>query len=273
MSDIVKAPSLPERMEYAKALATASLLPDAYRGKPGNVLLAVEYGHALGVPPMTAIQGIHVIKGKPTLSADLMAALVRRSGHRLRVHVEDGPVAVAELIRSDDADYTYTCRWDIDRARQADLLGKDNWEHHPAAMLKARAISEVVREGASEVLHGMIYTPEELGAVVDGEGDVIDGEIVEDGDSPEDPEVIRLNHAKRVVATAWEQHYSEFDPKLAAQHFGAWSGGEVLADAPVDRLEEYAAWLAANKPEVEVGVVASEPDAEQPKLPEEGDAS
>lgn len=172
--------SLTERMNYAKALATADLLPPAYRNKPGNVLLAVEYGQALGVPPMTAIQGIHVIQGKPTLSADLMAALIRRAGHKLRVRVDPGPVAVAQIIRTDDPDYTYECRWDMERAKTAKLTGKDNWITNPKSMLKARAISEVAREACSEVLHGLIYTPDELGATIDGDGHVVDidtGEI------------------------------------------------------------------------------------------------
>src|SRR5690606_6570483 len=165
-TEIVKAAgsqvSLRDRMDYARALAASGLLPDAYRGQPANVLLAIEYGQALGIPTMTAIQGIHVIKGKPTLSADLMAAKVRAAGHRLRVRVEDGPAAVAELTRSDDSDYTFVCRWAMDRARNAGLVGKANWSNFPAAMLKARAISEVIREGASEVLPGAIYTPEEM---------------------------------------------------------------------------------------------------------------
>jgi len=184
-TEIVKAAgsqvSLRDRMDYARALAASGLLPDAYRGQPANVLLAIEYGQALGIPTMTAIQGIHVIKGKPTLSADLMAAKVRAAGHRLRVRVEDGPAAVAELTRSDDPDYTFVCRWDMDRARNAGLVGKDNWSNFPAAMLKARAISEVIREGASEVLHGAIYTPEEMdpSIPVGAHGNVIDGEVAE----------------------------------------------------------------------------------------------
>lgn len=252
MNEIVKANmgTLPERMQYAKALAESDLLPDAYRRKPGNVLLAVEYGNALNVPPMTAIQGIHVIKGKPTLSADLMAALVRRAGHRLRVRVEDGPAAVAELTRSDDPDFTFRTRWDVPRAKKAGLLDTagDNWTRHTAAMLKARAISEVAREGASDVLHGMIYTAEEMGATVDGDGavtsnpdsadDVVDAEIVED----HDPVVVA---AKRGVVEAWQLHRGEFDPEAAAGVFAAWSSGEILADAPAERLDEFAAWLAS----------------------------
>ena len=40
-------------------------------------------------------------------------------------------------------------------------------------MLRARAITEVARMGASDALYGVIYTPEELGAKVDEDGDVV----------------------------------------------------------------------------------------------------
>jgi hypothetical protein len=47
------------------------------------------------------------------------------------------------------------------------------WERFPRAMLRARAIAEAVRIACPEVLHGAIYTPEELGAVVDQEGNPV----------------------------------------------------------------------------------------------------
>lgn len=191
----VEQSTLTERMDYARALAHSGLLPEAYRNQPANVLFAVDYGVAIGVPPITAIMGINVIMGKPTLSADLMAALIRRAGHKLRIKVTGTKpadlVAVAELIRNDDPDFTYRTRWDMAKAQAAGLAGKDNWKKTPAAMLKARAISEVAREGASEVLHGLVYTAEELGAteVPDQdsdpatghtEPDTVDAELVED---------------------------------------------------------------------------------------------
>ena len=153
---------LSERMRYAQALASASLLPQAYRAKPANVLLAMEYGDALGIAPMVAIQTIHVIEGKPTASAQLIGALVRRAGHRLRVR-GDALHAVAEITRADDPDYTFTSEWTLERAKGAGLLGKNVWRQYPESMLKARAITEVARDACPEVLAGVAYTPEELG--------------------------------------------------------------------------------------------------------------
>jgi hypothetical protein len=164
--------SLPEKLEYARFLATSGLLPAQYREKPGNILWAQEYAEMLNLRPMAAITGIHVIEGKPSASAALMSALVRRAGHRLRVSGNDEK-AVVEIVRHDDPDFVFRSEWTISRARQAELTGKKVWKQYPAAMLKARAISECARDACEEALLGMHYTPEELGAEVDAEGEPI----------------------------------------------------------------------------------------------------
>ncbi|ETI82573.1 MAG: Rect-like protein [Varibaculum cambriense DORA_20] len=153
---------LDQQINYAKAMAVSNLLPVAYQNHPENVLVALEQGRALGIAPIQAMNQINVIKGKPALSADLIAALVRRAGHRLRVEGDD-TYAQATVIRADDPDYIpKPVRWDMERAKRAGLLGNPSWQKYPAAMLRARAISEAARAWANDALYGFIYTPEEL---------------------------------------------------------------------------------------------------------------
>ena len=154
-----------EQKDLAILLAESNLLPPSYVKQPANVLVAIEYAKALNIAPMHAINSINVIKGKPTLSAGLMSALVRKHGCKLRVKVEGSgqdAVAHAKLIRPDD-DYEFICTWDMERAKRAGVAGGVNWQKYPEAMLKARAISEVCREGAEDFLQGFSYTPEEMG--------------------------------------------------------------------------------------------------------------
>jgi hypothetical protein len=172
----VPAASLPEKMQYAKALAASGMLPGQYRQQPANLLYALEYAESLGLHPMAAITGIHVIEGKPSASAALISALVRRAGHKLRVKGDDAK-AVAQIIRADDPDFTYEVVWTLARAEQAGLARKDVWKKYPAAMLKARAITEVARDACEEALSGMHYTPEELGANVDQDGEPVAAEV------------------------------------------------------------------------------------------------
>lgn len=153
---------LDQQINYVKAMAVSNLLPVAYQNHPENVLVALEQGRALGIAPIQAMNQINVIKGKPALSADLIAALVRRAGHRLRVEGDD-TYAQATVIRADDPDYIpKPVRWDMERAKRAGLLGNPSWQKYPAAMLRARAISEAARAWANDALYGFIYTQEEL---------------------------------------------------------------------------------------------------------------
>lgn len=180
-SDIVKAApgvpaTLPDKMNYAQALAQSGMLPAQYRQQPANLLYALEFADSLGLHPMAAITGVHVIEGKPSASSALISALVRRAGHKLRVRGDDTQ-AVAQIVRADDPDFTFECTWTLERAQQAGLTGKKVWKQYPAAMLKARAITEVAREACEEALSGMHYTPEELGANVDAEGNPVDATV------------------------------------------------------------------------------------------------
>lgn len=177
--------ALDDKVEYCRLLADSGLLPAQYRKQPANVLYAVEYGEMIGVPAMAAINGVHVIKGKPTASSSLISALVRRAGHKLRVGFDSArQMGWAEIIRADDPDFTYRSEWDLERAVTAELcvirdgkpyaVDKDGdtlpWKKFFPSMTKARAITEVARDACEEVLFGLHYTPEELGAQVDEDG-------------------------------------------------------------------------------------------------------
>lgn len=177
--------SLPAKVQYAKELANSGLLPTAYRRQPANVLYALEYGEMLGLSPMAAITGVHVIEGKPSASAGLISALVRRAGHKLRVSGTN-KTATCTIIRSDDPEHPFIVTWTLRRnaddnpsAEEAGLLNKDIWKKYPASMLKSRAITQCARDACEEALFGLHYTPEELGAEVDEDGAIL-GEIVED---------------------------------------------------------------------------------------------
>lgn len=154
-------PDLAAQVEYARFISEGDLLPVAYRKKPANVLIAIGLARALRIEPTQALYEVYVVNGRPSVSANLMAALVRRAGHRLRVD-GDATTCTATLIRSDDPEAPFTATWTLDQARLAGLAGKDTWKQYPAAMLRARAIADVVRQGASEAVLGMQYAREEL---------------------------------------------------------------------------------------------------------------
>ena len=201
---------LQERAAYIARIAPSTIIPTAYRGNPANAFVAAETGATLGLEPLQALASIAVINGQATLSSDLMAAVVRRAGHTLRI-IENSPESVtATLIRADDKTFKFEVTWDKDKAVKAGLWGKRGpWSQYPAQMLRARAITEVARQGASEVLMGMIYSPEDFNATIINTGEVIETPIV--NDTPAKPAQATTHTAQAVrpstlakPLTAWQ---------------------------------------------------------------------
>ena len=180
-NDATLAP-LDERVRYSQLLATSTLIPNELRNQPANVLMVMDYGRALGVPMMQAVTQINIIKGKPAISPALMSAVVRRAGHKLRITQSgDGQAmaVTATLIRHDDPDAPFAVTWDLTRAKRAGLYpgkGDSAWTKYPEQMLRARAISEVCRQGAEDALMGATYTPEEL-ASSESSAPVVDRDV------------------------------------------------------------------------------------------------
>lgn len=196
--------TLSAKVHYAKELAQSGMLPQQYRDKPANVLWACEYGEMLGLSPMAAIVGIHVIESKPTASAALVSALVRKAGHRIRTWGNDEK-ATTEIVRSDDPSFTFRSEWDLARAKKAGLLGKKTWTNFPAALLKARTVTECARDACQEVLMGVMYTPEELGAEVDEDGLPTGPTLVEQVQVDWDQEIAACNGDRDRLLALWNR--------------------------------------------------------------------
>jgi hypothetical protein len=160
--------SLAAEIEIAKVLAASDLLPTHLRNKPANIVLVGQIARSLHLDTITALTQVAVVDGKPTLGAALQAALVRRAGHRLHIEVDETTmIATATLVRSDDPDTKHVARWDQAKAVTAGLWGKGAWSKYPGAMLANRAITEVVRMAASDVLMGAVYDEDELRPAID----------------------------------------------------------------------------------------------------------
>ncbi|ROT86965.1 recombinase RecT [Bifidobacterium mongoliense] len=161
--------TMSEQIRWAKAAEQADILPEAYKGKPANILVAVGFGASMGLSPAESLYRISVIKGKPTMSAELIASQVRKAGHKLRIRKDEAKVSVtATIVRADDPDYPFTATRDLQWAHRMglDSPGKNghpsNYQKQPMTMLTWRAISAAAREACPEALYGAGYTPDEM---------------------------------------------------------------------------------------------------------------
>jgi hypothetical protein len=167
MSNIeVSRPLSPAEVNWktAQKIANTPFVPTAFRGKPEAVFAAILYGDELGLGPMQSLNSIHVIEGKPSMSPELMRALVARAGHRLDVKLASNDKVVLWGKRADNGSEA-TVEWSMKDAQQAGLAGRGAWKTYPRAMLLARATSEICRQIFSDCIMGLSYTPEEASSI------------------------------------------------------------------------------------------------------------
>lgn len=159
-------------------------VPKAYLNKGPAVLACVLKGRELGLGPMTALSEIHVIDGRPTLSAALMLAKLRQGGVKVLESVSTRERAWIRAERSDTGEVAEV-EWTLEEAsailyRTRDglraLVEKDNWVNYGADMLWARCVGRLARRLGPDILMGISYSAEELR---DSRG-TIDGEAVEE---------------------------------------------------------------------------------------------
>lgn len=170
--------------EQVVMLANSRLVPGDLRGKPEDIMVIALAGRELSLPPMAALNKIHVIDGRPTLAAELMVALVLRAGHELVVVESDSTHALVKGRRR-GSDQWQTVTFTMEEAQGAGITGKGNWKKYPAAMLRARAISALCRFAFADVLLGNSYTPDELGAETDAAGNVLEAQIAQPQQQPQ----------------------------------------------------------------------------------------
>lgn len=151
--------TMAEAIELSKLIAESDLAPKDYKGKAGNVLIAVQMGSEIGVSPMQSIQNIAVINGRPSIFGDLGKALLLSKGCRIEERdikeIKRCGEAWCKVTRPDGA--TPTIRtFSIDNARDAKLWGKDGpWSTTPYRMLAWRAFWFAARDGAADFLRGL----------------------------------------------------------------------------------------------------------------------
>jgi hypothetical protein len=152
--------TLAEAMEFAGVMAKSSIVPKDYQGNPGNILVAVQWGAELGLPPLQAMQSIAVINGRPSIWGDAMLALVRGSGlleYIVEEPTETGCVCRIKRRGEPEVERSFT----IEDAKRAGLAGKSGpWQQFPKRMLQMRARAFALRDVFPDVLRG-VYVAEE----------------------------------------------------------------------------------------------------------------
>lgn len=191
---------MPSCWELAQKITRTEFVPTALRGKPEAVMACMLTGHEVGMPPMMALKQIHVIEGRPTLSAEGMRALVLSNGHEVWFEdITNTRVTIVGVRAGTTRETRIT--WTMDDAKRAGLDGKQNWRKYPRGMLEARATGELCRLIFADVIGGISYVREEIddGILFEVDEPASDG----NGDTPTQPRkaaTTRKRAAKKAAA-------------------------------------------------------------------------
>lgn len=153
--------SLGEAIQLAELMAKSELIPPQFRNKPGDVLIAVQYGAELGLKPLQAMQGITVINGRPTIWGDAALGIVLQSGmlenykEMTFEEIEKAGKAVFWGKRKGLAEPIIR-EFSLEDAKKAGLLGKKGpWTDYRPRMMQMRARAFGLRDGWADVLKGL----------------------------------------------------------------------------------------------------------------------
>jgi hypothetical protein len=150
-----------EIMTIAKSFADSGMFPDCK--SMAQAAVKIQAGREFGIQPFAAMSGIHIIQGKPTIGAGLMAARVKGFGkYDYKVIEHNDKVCSIEYFQGKESIGVST--FTIEDARKA---GTKNLDKFPKNMLFARAMSNGVKWFTPDIYEMPVYVPEEMAQVTE----------------------------------------------------------------------------------------------------------
>ena len=159
-----------DTMTLGQVLSKSGYFQDAREAS--QAIVKVLAGRELGFPAIASMTGVHIIKGRVSLSANLIAAAIKRSKPAYNYRVTELTDKVCTIVFYEDGEECGVSTFTVEDAKKAET---QNMHKFPRNMLFARALSNGAKWYCAAIFGGPVYTPEELGAEVDGEtGEPID---------------------------------------------------------------------------------------------------
>ena len=195
---------LNEVLTLGKTLAASGYFSDAKDAAQAAVKVLA--GSELGIGPVASMTGIYIVKGRVTMSANLMAAQIKRSG-RYNYRVATMQNDLVSIVFYEGKDEIGTSSFSRADAEAAGLWNSsDPWRKTPRNMLFARAMSNGARWFCPDIFSGPVYTPDELEVSIEPAplppapaADVVTGEVIVD---EREQEVARLRSLYRQAKQA-----------------------------------------------------------------------
>jgi len=155
--------TMQEAMDFAKVIADSDLAPKDFKGKPGNVMIAMQMGAEVGLSPMASIQNIAVINGRPSLWGDSMLAVCQthKDFEGIEEYFDEQGTAVCTIKRKGFVPHTQTFS-----LKDVTLGGYDKkpgpWQTSRKRMMQMRARAFALRDRFADALRGLVMAEEAM---------------------------------------------------------------------------------------------------------------
>ena len=161
-------------MSISKAFAESGMFADTRQA--AQAIVKVQAGQEMGISPFAAMSGIHIIQGKPTVGAGIIASCIKRSG-KYNYKVKELTETNCAIDFYEGEENIGTSIFSIADAKKA---GTKNLDKFPKNMLFARAISNGVKFYCPDVFNGPVYVPEEMEQPLQSTEDIKHEEVAPD---------------------------------------------------------------------------------------------
>lgn len=156
--------SFEDLWRFSKAVHASGMVAKSF-DTVEKIVIALQTGLEVGLPPMQALQSIAVIQGRATIWGDALPALVWASGlcEGIDETIEGtGDARTARCVAKRKGAGQIVGTFSMGDAKRAGLLGKGPWSQYPDRMLKTRARAFCLRDGFADVLRGLQVREEVL---------------------------------------------------------------------------------------------------------------
>ncbi len=154
--------TIDEAIKVSELISNSNFCPTSMKGKPGDILVCLQFGQELGLKPMAAIQNIAVINGRPSIWGDAMIAVCRQSPSWEYIkETFDVSTMTAACVVKRKGEPEFVSTFSQADAKTAGLWDKVGpWKQYPKRMLQMRARGFALRDCFPDLLRGIIIKEE-----------------------------------------------------------------------------------------------------------------
>lgn len=162
-------PNMGNLMEMAEFLSKSTMIPAVYRNKPADCFIAVEFAKRIGCSPITVLQNLDVIQGKPSWSSKFIISVANQCGKYTSIRYEmtgtEGQLdrgCAAYMTEISTGEKLVGPRVTMQMAKDEGWSTKkgSKWITMPEIMIRYRAAAFLIRTYAPELTMGL-HTAEE----------------------------------------------------------------------------------------------------------------